>query len=134
MMRHLMPGLSISLSILPVAALSAEAPPVSFRTDIAPLFKTRCAVCHLNGSEAGKLALHPRAARASLVGRKSGESTLQLIAPGKPDASYLVMKLEGTHIARGKGSGARMPFGQAPLDAAAIAKVKNWITAGAPDN
>lgn len=122
---------------IPAAGLAAgkgKAPAVSFAADIAPLLKTRCAVCHLTGTEAGKLALHPKAARGSLVGRQSTESKLLLIAPGKPQASYMLMKIEGTHISTGKGSGARMPFGQAPLDAAAIDKVRRWIAAGAPDN
>lgn len=117
---------------VPVGAIAAGEP-VRFQADIAPVLKTRCAVCHLTGSEAGKLALHPKAARASLVGRKSGESSFLLVAPGKPDVSYLLMKLEGTHVARG-GKGARMPFGQTPLDAATIAKMRAWIVAGAPDN
>lgn len=117
---------------VPVGALAAG-DQVHFQTDIAPVLKTRCAVCHLTGSEAGKLALHPRAARASLVGRPSSESPFLLVAPGKPEASYLLMKLEGTHVSRG-GKGARMPFGQTPLDGATIAKIRKWIAAGAPDD
>jgi hypothetical protein len=52
------------------------------------------------------------------------------VAPGKPDESYLVMKLEGTHIAGG-GSGSHMPFGGAPLPPETIAKFRTWIEKGA---
>jgi hypothetical protein len=37
-----------------------------------------------------------------------------------------VQKIEGT-----AAQGVRMPFGGAPLDAAAIAAIRQWITSGA---
>jgi hypothetical protein len=106
---------------------------VSFKQSIVPVLKSKCAACHLTGQEAGRLALHPDAARTSLVGAKSSEADLLLVKPGAPDQSYLLMKLQGTHLERG-GQGARMPFGAPPLDAETIAKVREWIAAGAPDN
>jgi hypothetical protein len=114
-------------------ATPAAAKPVSFAADIAPTLKTRCAVCHLTGQEAGNLALHPKAAYASLFRRKSGEGAWLLVDPKKPDASYLVMKLEGTHLKRG-GKGARMPFAAPPLDPPTIALIRRWISEGAPNN
>ena len=106
---------------------------VTFKQSIVPVLKSKCAACHLTGQEAGRLALHPDAAHASLVGAKSNEADLLLVKPGAPDQSYLLMKLQGTHLQRG-GQGARMPFGAPPLDAETIAKVREWIAAGAPDN
>jgi hypothetical protein len=52
------------------------------------------------------------------------------VAPGNPDASYLVRKLEGAPGITGQ----RMPFGGPFLDAAAIQQVRAWIAAGAPNN
>jgi hypothetical protein len=52
------------------------------------------------------------------------------VVAGNPDASYLVMKLEGTHLANG-GSGGQMPFGAPPLPPEQIAKVRQWIAEGA---
>jgi hypothetical protein len=107
--------------------------PVSFSAEIVPLLRTQCATCHLTGKEAGSIALHPRAAYANLVGVPSVESKLLRVKPGAPDESYLMRKLDGTHLDAG-GSGARMPFGAAPLDAATLAKIRAWIAIGAPEN
>ena len=115
-------------------ALAADAPPpVSFSRDIAPVLKVRCATCHLTGEEAGGMALHPKAARASLLARVAAGTEFRVVVPGKPEESYLLDKLEGTHRERG-GQGERMPFGAAPLDAADIERIRRWIAAGAPAN
>jgi hypothetical protein len=115
-------------------ALAAQADTgVSFKQSLAPVFKSKCAACHLTGQEAGRLALHPGAAYGSLVGVKSSEVDLLRVKAGAPDESYLLMKLQGTHVKQG-GKGARMPFGGPPLDDETIAKVRDWIAAGAPDN
>ncbi len=116
---------------LNAAALADE---VSFQKDIVPVLKTRCATCHLTGQEAGNMALHPRAAYANLVEVPSIEAADMLrVKPGEPNQSYLLRKLEGTHLDAG-GSGVQMPLGQAPLDAAMLAKFRAWIEAGAADN
>ena len=47
---------------------------VSFSRDLVPVLRTNCATCHLTGSEAGNLALHPGAAYKNLVGVQSIES------------------------------------------------------------
>lgn len=117
--------------LLAGAAASAQAGAPSYTKDVAPILKSRCAVCHLTGKEAGNLALHPGAAHASLVGVKSVVAKgMNRVEPGKPEESYLVAKLEGTHVAKG-GSGARMPFGAAPLPQPQIDIIKAWIKAGA---
>lgn len=126
-----MKGLILALAMLLATPVAAK--PVGFATDIAPTLKTRCAVCHLTGQEAGNLALHPKAAYASLFRRKSGESSWLLVDPKQPDTSYLVMKLEGTHLKKG-GKGARMPFAAPPLDASTVAVIRRWISEGATNN
>ena len=61
------------------------------------------------------------------MGVPSGEvSSVLRVAPGKPDESYLVQKLEG-HAA----VGARMPLGGPYLDAETIGLIRQWISAGA---
>jgi len=102
-----------------------------YQAEIAPLLASNCATCHLTGQEAGNMALIPAKAIESLVGVKSVEApNLVRVVPGDPDASYLIMKLEGTHIDHG-GSGARMPFGGFPLDDGDMAKIRAWIAQGA---
>ena len=96
------------------SAIGAHAQePVSFARDIAPILKTQCATCHLTGQEAGGMALHPRKAYSSLVNVAAQESALLRVKPGAPEQSYLMLKLDGTHLDAG-GQGARMPFGMPP--------------------
>lgn len=131
-MRRMGPAMAYAV-VLAALTAPASAKTVSFSADIVPVLRTRCAVCHLTGQEAGNMALHPKAAYASMVNRKSSASQLLLVAPKKPDKSYLIMKLEGTHLKNG-GKGARMPFGAPRLDANTIALFRAWIGAGAPNN
>jgi hypothetical protein len=103
---------------------------IRFTRDIVPIFKSRCVMCHLPGAELGKLALHPKAAYANLVGVPSADSPLLRVAPGNPEASYLYRKVTGTQIAAG-GTGERMPFGEPPLNAAQLEAIRRWIESGA---
>ena len=50
---------------------------------------------------------------------------LKRVLPNDADNSYLIKKLEGT-------AGTQMPLGGQPLSAATIAKIRAWITSGAP--
>jgi hypothetical protein len=111
-------------------ALDATANDVSFATDIVPLLKSRCVMCHLPGAEQAGLALHPKGGYANLIDVKSTQSPLVRVSPGKPDDSYLYRKLTGSQAQVG-GSGERMPFGDATLTAEEIARVRRWIEGGA---
>lgn len=115
---------------VPPASPSAA---VSFSRDIVPLLRRTCATCHVTGSEAGSIALHPGAAYKSLVGVPSAQSKWLRVKPNAPDESYLVMKLDGTHLDAG-GTGARMPLGAPPLDDDTRRRIREWIAAGAPNN
>lgn len=116
--------------LLASLALDATANEVSFATDIVPLLKSRCVMCHLPGAEQAGLALHPKGGYANLIDVKSTQSPLVRVLPGKPDDSYLYRKLTGTQAQVG-GSGERMPFGDATLTAEEIARVRRWIEGGA---
>src|SRR5688572_13261286 len=115
------------------AGAPAASSAVSFSRDLVPVLKASCASCHLTGDEAGNLALHPGAAYKSLVGVQSIEGKWLRVKPGAPDESYLLMKIDGTHLDAG-GSGGRMPFNMEPLDAATRQRFRDWIAAGAPEN
>lgn len=52
----------------------------------------------------------------------------QAVVPRNPDASELYTRLLGD-----TAEGAQMPLGQAPLDSKAIATIRRWIEAGAPN-
>ncbi|OYX64347.1 MAG: hypothetical protein B7Y89_01655 [Novosphingobium sp. 32-60-15] len=114
-----------------VAAVPAASVAVSYQADIVPLLESQCATCHLTGEEAGGMSLVGDVARDFLVGKPSQEApAIMRVVAGNPDASYLVMKLEGTHLANG-GSGGQMPFGAPPLPPEQITKVRQWIAEGA---
>lgn len=101
----------------------------SFSREIQPIFDANCVMCHQSVGASGGLNLEEEAAYSSIVSRKSQESALPRIAPGKPEDSYLIRKLEGTHVQVG-GSGERMPP-SGPLDSALIGMIRNWVKAGA---
>ncbi|MGE0665903.1 MAG: hypothetical protein AB7O49_05015 [Sphingomonadales bacterium] len=129
-MKHLLFVLPLALGAWSIAQ---AAEPVSFSKDIVPILKTRCVMCHLTGQEPGNMKLAPKAAYATLVGAKAAETDLKRVEPGKPDQSYLVRKLDGTHVDAG-GTGVRMPLGGAPLPEAQMAAIRTWIEQGAPNN
>ena len=114
--------------------LAAEAGNEATLTNIQQtIFQTSCAVsgCHAGPQPQQGLDLSAGQAFANLVGVESRERpTLDRVAPGTPDASYLVWKIEG----RPDIVGVRMPLGRAPLSAAQIALIRQWIAEGAQDN
>ena len=96
----------------------------------------RCATagCHAGDPPAVSPRLEEGASWAHMVGVPSEEMpSMDLVEPGDPERSYLVLKLRGTAGAQG-GSGLRMPPADAPLDAAEVIGVEAWITRGAPSD
>jgi hypothetical protein len=92
------------------------------------VFTPVCTSCHAGASAPLGLRLEDGASHAMLVNAPSVESpSLLRVAPGNPDASYLVQKLEGTAAV-----GGRMPLNGPPLSADVIAVIRQWIAAGAP--
>lgn len=128
-------ALSALSAMLYPALLSAESVllPVSFVDQVAPVLSRECASCHLTGQEAGELALYPQAAWKNLVGVPSVQSQLLRVAPGEPEKSYFLLKLEGGHLDAG-GMGVRMPVGQPPLDELTLVLIRRWIAQGANNN
>jgi hypothetical protein len=95
----------------------------------AAIFTPTCATsnCHTGANPSGGLDLSDAdTSHTALFNVASiGDPTILRVAPGLPDESYLVQKLEGT------AGGAQMPLGGAPLDATEIAAIRQWITNGA---
>jgi mono/diheme cytochrome c family protein len=116
--------------LLASVAVGARAGEPSFAGQVLPLLKSRCLVCHMPGGESGGLSLHPRSAYANLVGVRSTQSPLLRVSPGKPEESYLYLKLTGEHLRAG-GTGERQPFDEAPLPDEDIDLVRRWIETGA---
>ncbi|KAA3662520.1 MAG: hypothetical protein DWQ10_02205 [Calditrichaeota bacterium] len=95
------------------------------------IFAKRCATsgCHTSASKSANLDLSPGNAYANLVGVKAFLSTesLNLVEPGNSSQSFLIQVLDGSNPTR-------MPIGGAPLDAATIDIIAEWIDNGAIDN
>ena len=99
----------------------------------AQIFTPVCAKagCHAAGSSPSGLVLEAGQSYGNLVGRPAAEnSSLARVAPGNPDASYIILKLRGDPNI----TGARMPLGGPYLSADQIAGIAAWIRAGAPNN
>jgi hypothetical protein len=103
--------------------------PVSDFTQIQDsIFTPICTVCHAGAAAPLGLRLDEAVSYAMLVGVPSVQQPALLrVAPGDPDASYLVQKIEGRAAV-----GERMPLGGPPLTQQSIDLVRQWISQGAP--
>ena len=121
--------------VLPLAAAgdTGATGEISFEKDLMPTLKRRCAACHITGTEPGQMALVPGKAYDFLVNVDSVEAKMKRVAPGDPGQSYLIHKLQGTHLDVG-GNGVRMPFHQGPLPQGEIDRFRQWIAEGADKN
>ena len=106
---------------------------VGFTADVAPLLVGSCtaAGCHSGPNAAESIDLSsPQLAIDTLVGKPSSEcSTLSLVAPSEPRASYLLQKLRGHGDCFG---GWPMPEQATAFTPAQIDLVSAWIGKGAP--
>lgn len=118
------------LVAVPLAVAETDEAAIDYEAHVQPLFNVHCYACHLRGAEPGGLALEPGVSLGELVNVPSEQSDLLRVAPGDPEASYLVHKLRGTQLEVG-GSGAPMPLGGSSLGEEAIARIEQWI-AGLP--
>lgn len=89
-------------------------------TAVAAIFDERCTVCHSGAAAA--LGLRLDSYEHVMAGSEDGA----VVAPGDPDGSELVRRLEGASLPR-------MPLTGPPfLDEAQIQVVRDWIEVGAP--
>jgi WD40 repeat protein len=113
--------------VLPcVAQKSQTKPTLSYIKDIQPLFKERCVVCH-NQSTLKNLSLSGGLALDTYSALKAG-------LPGKPPLFVVGKSREGELVRRLEATSPTllMPKGGPALSKAQIARVKQWIDAGAP--
>lgn len=91
------------------------------------VFTPMCTNCHSGAAAPLGLRLDEGVSYAMLVNAPSVEAPALLrVAPGDPDASYLIHKLEGTAQV-----GGRMPLNGPALPAETIAVIRQWIAEGA---
>lgn len=96
------------------------------------VFTPTCATagCHAGAAAPQGLRLDETSSYGLLVNVPSSEvPSILRVAPGDPDGSFLVQKLEGTAAA-----GARMPLGRPPLAQSTVDVIRQWIIEGALDD
>ena len=109
---------------------------VSFSEQIQPILTDRCAFagCHASTSPAANQSLAEGLSYMNTINVPSEElPSMDRVEPGDVDHSYLVHKIQGTHLDVG-GLGLRMPRGQEPLSDDQIARIRTWIQQGARNN
>lgn len=98
------------------------------------IFDVSCAGCHTDNGRSPAAGMNLRAGSAftNLVNvASSGLPSAVRVIPGNANGSYLVQKLEGAPGI----VGLRMPRNGPPyLTDAQVKMVRDWITAGAPNN
>jgi hypothetical protein len=96
--------------------------------------RSMCIGCHTDQGRtpAGGLNLRRETAYTALVGVRSGQrADLMRVAPGDPNSSYLVLKLEG----HSQITGQRMPRTGGPyLTDGQMMIIRRWIERGAPND
>lgn len=109
--------------------------------DVQPIFTNTCALsgCHTGGSPPLELNLSSGQTFTNTVNVLAGETVsttmLMRILPEQPDSSYLVHKIQGTHLEEDVGgSGSRMPLTGCCLSSSQIMTIRDWIAAGAANN
>lgn len=112
----------------------AGAPTVTLAELQQAIFTPRCAtpLCHDSATNAGGLVLSAGAAHAELVGvvpqaDMAAAAGQRLVDPGRPENSFLLIKLTGPP----RGAGGRMPLLGGFLSDAEVEAVRRWILDGA---
>ena len=133
------------------APASVAARPVSFASEVLPIFVASCSFGSCHGAAKGdnhgvflgakSSANDASAIRASLVDKPSTQSpSTPYVTPTDPARSYLYRKLTGDlcGIAEcgsdGAACGRMMPRGGEKLDEASLEIVRTWIAQGASDD
>lgn len=90
-----------------------------------------CTNCHTGSSPPRGLSWEASQSCGN-VGRTSVDiPSMLIIAPGDPDNSYLIWKIQGEGPAGENISGGQMPLNSDPLSSVTIKNMRDWISDGA---
>lgn len=109
---------------------------VTLSRDVQPIFTGNCVFsgCHAGSSPEQGMSLSAGQTFGSVVNVAAMElPSMNRVTPSEPDNSYLVHKVQGTHLSVG-GSGSQMPLNRSPLSQSDINLIRAWIQAGAQSN
>jgi Planctomycete cytochrome C len=119
-------GMATSVGILNAPNACAAEEVVSFKEDILPLLKWRCASCHESGGagyEKSGLDL------MSYAGLMKGTKFGPMVIPREPESSNLMLLLDWR-----AAPALRMPHGKKQLSSCDRSSIRTWIRQGAKDN
>ncbi len=106
--------------------------------DVQPIFSGYCLFsgCHAGSSPEEGMSLGEGQTFSQVVNVAARQlPSINRVTPNQPDNSYLVHKVQGTHLdVDVGGSGSRMPLGRSPLSQSDIDLIRAWIQAGAQPN
>ena len=106
---------------------------VSWSGRVSRILEANCGGCHTGTSPSAGLNLVEEAAYDTLLGPSSQQPSLNFIEPGKPDESYLWLKLNGDDSI----DGSQMPLdpldGDRTLTQPELDDIRTWIENGARD-
>jgi hypothetical protein len=119
-------GIVTSVGIMNAENACAADEKVSFKEDILPLLKWRCASCHeAGGAGYEKSGLDLTSYAGVMKGTKFGP----MIIAGDPQSSNLMLLLDWR-----ASPALRMPHGQKQLSSCDRNSIRTWIRQGAKDN
>lgn len=101
---------------------------LSYAEDVEPILVASCS-CHTGTNPSGGLDLSEGNGFDAIVDAPAAGADLDYVAPGDPQASYLLHKIDGTMADVG-GGGVRMPMG-GELAEAKVIVIEDWIDQGA---
>ncbi|MCW5713104.1 MAG: hypothetical protein KIT43_01130 [Bauldia sp.] len=97
-----------------------------FDRRVQPILNLRCVQCHQSVTGGGGLSLQAAGTAERIVLVPSSGSALNLVEPGRPEQSYLYLKVTGRQ-AEVSGMGARMPLIGIRLSDESIETIRAWI-------
>jgi mono/diheme cytochrome c family protein len=125
--------LAILTAVMGLIALQAAAAQGDFSVppDVRKIFDDKCVSCHGGKTPSAGHDYSTDADLKKLVGMPSAEkSSIDMIDPGNPAKSYLVMKITGSKDI----VGSRMPLSGGDLSAAQIKTIETWISGMTPQS
>jgi hypothetical protein len=111
--------------------------PVSFASQIRPIFNAKCIACHYPGNINKLDLVNPFSETEGLIrtGTFAPRSrNAQLVVPGKPEESQLMLKIDPSVTLDLSNEGKPMPFVIPDVTDAELQNIRTWITSGAADD
>jgi hypothetical protein len=115
-----------------------DAGPVSFASDVQPIFLSKCIFCHRPGTAIDVDLLNPFDPDHGIINRENtwvpqGSQETLIVEPGNVDNSFLIKKVESESL-EDHIDGAPMPLQIERVTAAELDLIEQWITDGAQND